>query len=200
MIHDLSIPLSNQTPVYPGDPPLQVKPAGVLAADGFQDHTITMGTHNGTHLDAPAHMIEGGATLGAVPLETFVGRGRLVEGFSVDALQAAGIGKGDIVLFQTGMGDRLYDEAYFTDYPAMDMVVADWLVATGVKMIGVDAGSVDNLDDFPIHKRLLGAGVIIIENLTGLEGLANKDFEVYALPLKFDLDGSPARVIAVTRE
>ena len=63
-------------------------------------------------------------------------------------------------------------------------------------MVGVDAGSVDTMDDFPIHKILLAAQVLIIENLTNLNQLAGKDFRVYALPVKLDVDGAPARVIA----
>jgi arylformamidase len=72
---DLSVPLNEQTPVYPGDPSTQIKPAGDLAKDGFCDHYVSIGTHVGTHIDAPMHMLEGGRSLDEVSVARFVGRG-----------------------------------------------------------------------------------------------------------------------------
>jgi kynurenine formamidase len=67
-------------------------------------------------------------------------------------------------------------------------------------MVGVDTYSVDNQDDFPIHKILLSGNVLIIENLTNLRQLADKNFTIYALPINLQIDGSPARVIAEVKE
>jgi kynurenine formamidase len=200
MTHDLSVPLTNQTPVFPGDPRLEITTASTIAETGCMLHSVKLGTHNGTHIDAPAHMIEGAATLGQIPVETFVGTGRLVEAFSVEALETAGVAAGDIVLFHTGASERFDEEWYFTGYPVMPAEVADWLVAKGVKLVGLDTCSADNVDGFPIHKKLLGAGIPIIETMTNLAVLRDKEFEVCALPLKLDLDGAPARVVAVTRD
>jgi kynurenine formamidase len=206
MIHDLSVPLTDQTPVFPGDPRLEITTASTIAETGCMLHSVKLGTHNGTHIDAPAHMIEGAATLGQIPVETFVGTGKLVEGFSVEALEALeaagnGIAAGDIVLFHTGASERFDEEWYFTGYPVMPDEVADWLVAKGVKLVGLDTCSADNVEGFPIHKKLLGAGIPIIETLRitqdTLAALRGQQFDVYALPLKLDLDGAPARVIAV---
>jgi kynurenine formamidase len=196
MIIDLSVPLSTDTPVYPGDPSLRINRDTTVADNGYLGHTITMGTHNGTHIDAPAHMIEGATTLGQLPLDTFVGPGKLVNGFSLEAIQAADIQAGDIVLFNTSTYKRFTDGTYFTNFPVMPSEVANFLVETGVKLVGLDTGSADNTDDFPIHKKLLGANIPIIETLTNLDALQGKHFDIYALPLKFDLDGAPARVIA----
>lgn len=63
MIIDLSVPVNEKTPVYPGDPATKIDPAGVLAKDGYNDHYISLGTHVGTHIDAPLHMLEGGQSL-----------------------------------------------------------------------------------------------------------------------------------------
>lgn len=198
MIIDLSVPLNPQTPVYPGDPAICIQQDSTVLDDGYLGHTITLGTHNGTHIDAPAHMLDGAGTLGSLPLDTFVGPGKLVEGFTLEAVQAAGLRTGDIALFNSGTYEQFGSSTYFTDYPVMLMEVADYLVEAGVKLIGIDTGSIDNQDDFPLHKRLLGAGIPIIETLTNLHALRGVQFNVYALPLKFDLDGAPARVIAVT--
>lgn len=202
MYIDLSVPVNELTPVYPGDPATKIAPAGVLANDGYCDHYISMGTHVGTHIDAPMHMLEDGKSLDQVPLEQFIGNGKLVwvTGNDFEAVKAAGIQEGDIVLFQTGMSDKYKDPVYFEDYPAMSEEVANYLVETKVKMVGVDTCSVDNQDGFPIHKLLLAGNVLIIENLTNLRQLADKNFTIYALPINLQIDGSPARVIAEVKE
>ncbi len=199
MYIDLSVTLNQQTPVYPGDPAIKIEPAGVIEHDGWNDHVISVNTHVGTHIDAPLHMIAGGKSLDQVPIEQFVGRGCLVEadkGFTLKSVQQAHIQAGDIVLFRTGMSEHYHEPVYFETYPVMSEEIAHYLVEQKVKMVGVDMGSVDNADGFPIHKILLEGNVLIIENLTNLSQLTGKEFTVYALPIKLDIDGAPARVIA----
>lgn len=198
MIVDLSVPLNAKTPIYPGDPTTKIEPAGVLAKDGYCDHYVSVGTHVGTHIDAPMHMLEGGASLDQIPIDRFIGSGQLVEvtGSSFDAVKSAGIQEDDIVLFCTGMSDKYHEPVYFEDYPAMSKEIAKYLVEAKVKMVGVDACSVDNKDGFPIHKILLAGKVLIIENLTNLKQLSGKEFNIHALPIKLQIDGAPARVVA----
>ncbi len=196
---DLSVVLSEETPIYPGDAPVKIEPAGVIERDGFNDHVVLINTHVGTHIDAPLHMIEGGKTLDQVPVERFIGRGVLIpvgKAFDFEVLEKADIQEGDIVLFYTGMSEHYHGPSYFEDYPAMSAGMAQYLVDKNVKMVGVDTGSIDNQGDFPIHKLLLESGVLIIENLANLEQLVDRQFKVYALPIKLSLDGAPARVIA----
>lgn len=202
MLIDLSVTLNRQTPVYPGDPEIKIEPAGVIERDGWNDHVISVNTHVGTHTDAPLHMIANGKTLDQVPIEQFVGRGRLIEvgkEFDFESIKQADIEEGDIVLFRTSMSEHYYEPVYFEECPVMSEEIANYLVERKVKMVGVDAGSVDNADSFPIHKILLGGNVLIIENLTNLDKLTGKEFTVYALPIKLDIDGAPARVIAETK-
>lgn len=198
MLVDLSVPLSETTPVYPGDPATKIATAGVLAESGYQDHYVSFGTHVGTHIDAPSHMIEGGKNLDTFPIEAFSGRGvyvRVAGAFSLEELRAADIREGDIVLFHTGMSERYGEPAYFEDYAAITEEVADYLIGKKVRMVGVDTCSVDRAP-YPIHKMLLAAEVLIIENLTNVGALAGKEFAVYAFPLKLPLDGAPTRVVA----
>ncbi len=202
-IVDLSVAVNEQTPVYPGDPATKIEPAGVFKRDGYNDHYISLGTHVGTHIDAPKHMIVDGNTLDQTPIEQFIGRGRYTEvnkSFDLEVVKAAGIEADDIVLFHTGMSDQYDKPVYMEEYPVMSVEIANYLVATGIKMVGVDTCSVDNKEGFPIHKILLGSSVLIIENLTNLAELADKDFTVYALPIKVQVDGAPARVIAEIKE
>jgi arylformamidase len=196
---DLSVLLNERTPVYPGDTKTKIEAAGVLEKDGFTDHLISMGTHVGTHVDAPMHMIAGGKGLDQIPPEQFIGRGRYIKvesTFDLDAIKSADIQSGDIVLFHTGMSDHYHEPGYFEEYPVMSEDVAEYLVSQKVKMVGLDNCSADNSEGFPIHKILLASDVLIIENLTNLASLSDKNFMVYALPLKLEVDGSPARVIA----
>ena len=199
MIIDLSVAINEQTPVYPGDPKTVIKSAGELEKDGFCDHFVSLGTHVGTHIDAPMHMIAGGKSLDQMPIDQFVGPGKVVDVVDGDfsGVKDAGVEEGDIVLLRTGMSSKYHDVVYFENYPAMPEDVAEFLVNAKVKMVGVDTCSVDNADGFPTHKILLGGGVLIIENLKNLDQLPDTDFQVYALPLKLQIDGAPARVIAV---
>ena len=123
MIIDLSHTINSNTPVYPGDPKVVVKEAGSLLKDGFHDNVVTIGTHVGTHIDAPAHMLEGGAALSEQDINLFVGDGVLIEvdgEYDLDSIKAADIKPGDIVLFRTGMS-ALYDQPqkYFSSFPRM---------------------------------------------------------------------------------
>jgi arylformamidase len=196
MLIDLTAPLNEETPVYPGDPKTVIEPAGVAERDGYTDHKITLATHVGTHIDAPAHMLADGNTLDRYPVARFTGRGVYIDtrrGF--DSVLEAKLRSGDIVLLHTGWAERYHDPAYFTDYSAIPAHVAAHLIERKVSMVGMDMAGPD-YDPFPIHRQLLKADVLIAENLTNLELLAGKEFRVYALPLRLDLDGAPARIVA----
>lgn len=193
---DLSVPINEQLPVYPGDPKTKIISAGELDRDGFTDHYVSFGTHAGTHIDAPLHMIKNGKSLDNFRVEHFVSRGCLVKSFDLKEIKQNDIRAGDIVLFKTGMSEQYYDPEYFQHYPAMDVEVAQYLVSKKIKMVGIDTCSVDNMDGFPVHKILLKEDILIIENLTNLSELLNKPFKVYALPINLQVDAAPARVIA----
>ncbi len=195
MLVDLTMRLGRQTPAYPGDPEVEISQVANLDSDGFLDHVIRCGTHNGTHIDAPGHMIRGGNMLGAYRPDRFVGRGRLLDLRSQRPPDVSSIEENDIVLLWTGFSEAAAAADYYSRIPAFSTELAEQLVGRGVKLVGVDAGSVD-AEPFPIHKTLLGNDVLIAENLVGLSQLVNTEFEVIALPLNVNLDGSPARVVA----
>ncbi len=199
MLIDLSHPLNEQTPVYPGDPATVIASAGILQRDGFCDHYVSIGTHVGTHIDAPMHMLPGGKQLNDFPLEHFVGDGVLIDVRSgYEAVKLASIKTGDIVLLYSGASENYLKPSYYKNYPAIPHHIADYLVQQKIKMVGLDACSPDNTDGFPIHKVLLSNDILVIENLTNLASLAGKQFRIYALPINLQLDAGPARVIAET--
>jgi arylformamidase len=187
--------LGPRTPVYPGDPAVSVEQ---VRTDGSVVHQICFGTHSGTHIDAPVHMIDGGASLGAFGLDTFVAPGCLVDirrGSVLAALEDARLAPGDIAVMWTGISDRQAEADYLELVPSIPVEAAEYLVAAGVVMVGIDAPSIDAAP-YPLHHTLLGAGVLLLENLVGLDRLENQSFELWALPLRLDYDGSPARVLA----
>ena len=195
---DLSVPINKETPVYPGDPVTKIEPAGVLKEDGYEDHYVCMGTHVGTHVDAPRHMLEGAKGLEQIPVEKFSGRGVYIKtdkNFDLEVVKQASIQEGDIVLLHTGMSDVYHEVDYYENYSALTEEIANYLVEKKVKMVGVDMCSVDH-EPFPIHQILLGNDVLIIENLTNLGALEGKNFKIYAFPIKLEIDGAPARVVA----
>jgi arylformamidase len=199
---DLSVAINGQTAVYPGDPPFKVSRMTTVAKDGFESHEVSLFTHAGTHIDAPSHMLEGDKTLDDFGVEHFVGRGRLVpvgEEITLDAVQAVDIQAGDIVLLYTGKSEVYGQDGYFENYPAIPESVAQYLAGKKVKMVGVDTFSVDH-GEFVAHKLLFKNDILIIENLVNLKALEGKEFTVYALPLKLQVDGAPARVIAEVKE
>lgn len=198
MIIDLSVSINENIPVYPGDPVTKIEPAGVLEKDGYQDHYLSIGTHVGTHIDAPAHMVAGGVGLDKIAVDQFVGRGvyiKVEDHYDLPAIKTVDIQAGDIVLFHTGLSEHYHEPIYFEDYPGIPEDVATYLVEKQVKLVGVDTCSVDH-EPFATHRILLDGGVLIAENLTNLAPLAGKNFTIYALPIKLEIDGAPARIIA----
>ncbi len=198
MLIDLSVALNEKTPIYPGDPETKITAGGILDQDGYQDHFVCVGTHVGTHMDAPSHMVVGGKNLDQFPIEKFSGRGvyiKVGKEFDLDEIKRVPLEEGDIVLFYTGMSDSYYEPAYYETYPAMPDEVARYLVEKKIKIVGVDMCSPD-YEPFPAHQILLGSEVLIIENLTNLGALEGKKFTVYAFPVKLQIEGAPVRVVA----
>ncbi len=187
MIIDLSIPISEETPVYPDDPPVNVRLWAVIDRDGYYMNVLKMGEHTGTHVDAPAHFIPGGKTVDELPLENFIGEGLVLD--------VRG-GEGEIKL------DEIPDSGYFdrvvlflTGGRELSPEVALFLVAEGAKAVGTDSMSIG---DEAVHKILLSAEVPVFENLAGLEALLGREFTFIALPLKIEGgSGSPVRAVAI---
>lgn len=195
---DLSVAINKKTPVYPGDPKTVIDKCGILQKDGYQDHYVSIGTHAGTHVDAPSHMLKGGKNIDQISLEQFSGRGVYIKTgkqIKLQKIEDAPIQGGDFVLLYTGMSDVYFKSDYYDSYPDIPEDVIHYLVSKKVKAVGVDMCSIDH-EPFPMHKILLKNNILIIENLTNLEALNGKEFKIYAFPLKLEIDGSPARVVA----
>lgn len=194
-IYDVTVTLREGMPVYPGDP--QFRRDG----GGHRNH-LHMSTHGGTHVDAPAHMIEGGPALTELEPSVFIGPAEVVEILDPHAITRAEIEKHDWAgveraLFKTASSGRLECEAEFDrDFVHMDPDAAELLAGLGLLLVGVDYLTLDPLGtgSFPAHKALLGAGIVVIEGLD-LSGVPEGRYELFCGPLKLGgADGAPARV------
>ncbi len=203
---DLTHTLFSGMPVYPGDEPPRFNDVATLVDHGYRERRIQMGSHAGTHMDAPAHMLEAGLTLDLMPLDAFIGMGfvldarglKSIERCHLEAFECA-ISNCDFLLLHTGWSERWGRPDYFDAIPCLTPDAALYLGGKNLKGVGVDAPSVDAMDsaDYPIHKSLLERGFVIIENLMNLDQLLGKSFEFYALPLNLEnAEGSPVRAMA----
>ncbi len=200
-IIDLSRTLEDNLPVYPGDDPARLFRSRYLERDHYNDHRLEVGMHAGTHIDGPMHLTDSGTFISDLPVDSFIGTGCIldVRGQRVIKMQPEYeylINGRNIVLLYTGQ-DKLFGKPeYFTAHPVVDAGLAEFLAQKKIKILGLDTPSPDYAP-YSVHKTLMAAGILVLENLTNLDRIpADQQFEVIALPLKIKANGSPARVIA----
>lgn len=209
-IIDLTHEISEEMPVYPGTEGPKFEPANSYEADGFKETCMIMYTHTGTHMDPPAHLFAGRTTLDQFPVAQFVGKALVIdcsdlkEGqrITMDYInrQREKADDAEFILFRSGWDQYWGTEKYFGDYPCIDSEVAEYLVKSNKKGIGLDVIGLDPIADteLTLHKKLLQEHeIVIIENLMNLHLLGKDLFLFCALPLKLkEADGSPVRAIA----
>ena len=205
MIYDVTVPITNNMPVWPGDPPVHLLPKSHVSRD--KSHTvkltaIEMGSHTGTHIDAPYHLVEGGKRLHEIPLEQLTGTAMVLEAAGVRS-----IGRGNLehlkwegierVLFKTDNSEHWREGKFYEDFVYMEPDAAGFLVQQGVQLVGIDYLSIDKFksENHPTHFALLTRDVVILEGLN-LSEVSPGKYRLFALPLHLqDADGAPARVI-----
>jgi arylformamidase len=206
-IHDISLPLSESLVVWPGDPPVRItQPSHLDRGDEYTVSRLELGAHVGTHVDAPAHFVRGGASVDRLALELLVGPAQVVHvpeaavltGEVLDGLSIPP--DTDRLLFRTRNSERWAEGmgGFHEDYVGFTNAGARWMVARGLKLVGIDYLSISSYDDLmPPHRTLLGAGVIVVEGLD-LRGVAPGAYQLVCLPLKLmGGDGAPARAILI---
>jgi arylformamidase len=207
--YDLTLPIQDAMPVYPGDEPVALRRLGSLPDDLFQTTSLHMGSHTGTHVDVPRHCQVQGASLADLPLASFCGLACVISlpwqpGQVLDLAQAdwSNWQAGDALLVSTGWEDRAGTPKFYENSPIFAAGTAEWLVAAGIRLLGVDLPTVQaettgSGDWSAMHTILLGAGVIIVEGLINLRPLAGRRLEFFAMPLLIPGgDGSPVRAFA----
>ena len=207
---DLTHTIKERMPVYPGTQPPVLERVFDYEKDGFRETKISLFSHTGTHVDPPAHLFPGRATLDQFPPEQFIGTALVIDcrglppggKITLDQLHPYGEmpAKADFLLFCLGWDRYWGKEEYFHDYPCMDEEVLDFVIQGKYKGVGFDVMSPDPVweSDLPRHKRLLGKGdMIIIENLNNLSLCGKELFCFSCFPLKVEnADGSPVRAVA----
>lgn len=212
MYRDLTQPFETGMQTFPGDPSVSVEPAATMDEDGCRVTALQCGTHCGTHIDAPSHILPDGNSLDGYPLDRFVFDVRVVDCSGLDprelipATVLPDDDAGDMVVCRTGWDDywgteRYLDHPYFSPEAADRCVEAGW--SLGLDTLNPDPtptehASRDEPEGFPAHQLLLGNDLFILENLTNLAGLDR--CRLFAFPLALpDADGSPVRAVARLR-
>ena len=205
MILDVTVPITNSMPVWPGDPQVRLSPKSHLSRD--KSHTvkltaIEMGSHTGTHVDAPYHFVEGGKRLHEIPLEQLTGKATVFE-----IAGARSIGLGNLehlnwdgierVLFKTDNSKHWQDGKFYEEFIYLEPDGAEFLVQRGIHLVGIDYLSIDKFksEKHPTHFALLTRDIVILEGLN-LSKVPAGEYTLFALPLNLqDADGAPSRVI-----
>jgi kynurenine formamidase len=209
MIVDLTHTIEPEMPVYPGTPSPSMEAACTVERDGYRETMLHMVSHTGTHMDAPCHLLPGGETLDAMAPDRFCGNAAVVDvshlgerGIITEELlrtRQEELQQAEFVLFYTGWEQKWGKPDYFSAFPVMDEEAARFLVSCGMKGVGTDAISVDPVEmaHLPVHRVLLGAGMVIVENLRLQKLAGGRRGRFYALPLKYrNADGAPVRAVA----
>jgi arylformamidase len=200
---DVTVPLSAELPTFPGDPPFEMDATHRLGTgDSYNVARLALGTHSGTHVDAPFHFIEGGARIDELALEILIGKVRVVDLMGRDSVERADLEALDLredlrVLLKTRNSGLLRQSAFQQDYVYLSPDAATYLAQVGIKLVGFDYLSIEKFGsrDYAAHKALLSAGVVIVEGLD-LSDVEPGEYDMTCLPLRIaGGDGSPARVV-----
>ena len=207
---DLTQTIQNGMTIYVGDAVPKVSKYKTLTKDGVNLSLITLGSHTGTHVDAPIHFVKGGKALDQLPVESFVGEAAVVDlshvpaGTAVSASDLVAhseeVRPDDIALLYTGISKRCGDPKARRRFTYLGKDAAEWFVRRKTKAVGIDYLSVEGFGaKVPVaHRTLLSNGIPIIESLNEkLGGLVGRRVFFVCLPIKVGgCDGAPARAMA----
>jgi len=207
-IYDISVPIRSTMPVYEGDPAVKIDAWSAFAkGDSSNVSMLNFGAHTGTHVDAPAHFIEGARKIDALPLETLIGAARVIRvaddvtEITPEFLERCALGGIERVIFHT-RNSGLWSDNFRSDYTHLLPEAARNLVNRGVKLVGTDYLSIEKFHSghHRTHLTLLSSNVVIVEGLN-LSDVPEGDYELICLPLRIadgSGDGAPARAVLRT--
>jgi arylformamidase len=198
---DLSLRIETGMPYFPGDPQPSVEQFKRVEIDGYSLKRLVLGTHTGTHIDAPSHFIAGAETIDRLDPLAACGRAKVIDASGagtkkLDNFQIPASSTEKILLIYTGTNRLLKTGFGSEDIVTLGVETARQISQAGYKAVGIDSPSVG---DSLVHRTILGSNTIIIENLSSELGkLVGRSVEFLCLPLKVaDGDGAPARAVAL---
>lgn len=197
-------------PVYPGTEQAAIESKASIENDGYNEISLHISTHTGTHIDCERHFLTEGPDTGSSAIDRFFGTAMVIKCnyfnypnlITIDNLvpYENRILQTDFLLFFTGWSKFWGTDQYYQEFPIPDDEVIGYLTKLKLKGVGIDTPGFDPMisKGFPHHKILLSKGLILIENLTNLEGLPESHFLFCCFPLKIkDGDGSPVRAAGI---
>jgi len=202
-LFDVTRPIHPGMAVYPGDPEVVVRRVSSIPTGAPANvSSLSLGSHTGTHVDPPLHFREGAPAVDQLPLDVLIGPARLYEVAirrQIDAASLAGVDLAACprVLFKVRTSSHNPQVCGRPEAAGIAADAVEVLIQAGVRLVGLEDSSADPHEsaDFPAHRALLGAGVIIVEGLD-LSAVSPGPYELLCLPLKIrGGDGAPARVI-----
>lgn len=208
---DLTLTISNSIPSFPGSPSPQFLPWSSLKEEGYNLELLFLSSHTGTHIDAPYHFTPNGTKIHQIPVNRLIRNALLIK---IKKGKDQSISKRDLldferkngtiknfssVVFFTNWQKNLNKKYYFTNNPGLSKSAGKYLASKKINLVGIDSPSIDLGKDksFSSHKIFAENNVLIVENLSNLEKIPSRRFNLIVLPLKLkDATGSPVRAIA----
>lgn len=199
---DLSHRLGEGTPSFPGDPPFTLASLASVGEDGYSLTSVQGTFHSGTHLDVPAHFIPHGRKVADFPVDHWIGQAIVVDAtgraeIGTDVLDGLDLGSIRFLLIRTGWSDSYGEPGYFSGHPVLSESLATYLASTSLAGIGMDMPGPDH-DPYPIHGILLGHGLCLVENLTRLSDIPERQpFLFLAIPPPVEAEACWVRALAL---
>lgn len=201
-IIDVTRPLFTNMTVWPGDEGVLIERVSSISdGDAVNVSRIHAGVHAGTHVDAPLHFISGGKSVDQLDINLFAGTVTVIDAGNEKSITRRMLSDiktdSEAVFFKTWYSNLSLNDPFDTSYPGLEPDAAEYLVRSGVRVVGIDTLSVERYDnrDFIVHKTLLGKEILIIEGLC-LKNITPGRYNYICMPVLIKgSDGAPARVV-----
>ena len=209
---DLTLPVSEKIPTFPGSPqPIFIQWENIKD-DGYNLELLFLSSHTGTHLDAPYHFLEKGKKIHEISLKRLIINAILIK---IRKRRDQAITKTDIqkfekkhgkipnestIVFWTGWQKMIKNDSYFVNNPGLSVTAAKYLISKKTNLVGIDSPSIDLGKEkrFLIHNLFAKNDVLIVENLANLDKIKSWKFQLAVLPMKLEnATGAPVRAVGI---